>query len=390
MKNWDLLYITYIDMEEPATTGSSVRPIRFWEAFRQLGISVKLLEGANNRGAIRKRNCREILTWMEDNHPRLCYVELPSGPIFHTIDYKVMKKLKEQGTTIGVFYRDIYWRFPIRDFEEGGKSHLSLTAQLKHRVVQYLQRRDLRFFQKTVDLFFVPSRRVAELAGFTESFVPLPPAGKEVEKGGAYEKDCQRIQGGDRLVFLYVGNVSERYGTSLMMDAMQGLNRDRIQAELILVCPPGRWEETGYAAKYGKSSSWLHLEQAAPGHGLEELYAKADLCLLPLRKTPYNDLAVSVKLFEYASYCKPILATNLDVMGKIVGEAEIGWVSPDVVPAYQERLRHIVNNRQELLEKKARVKAFARRNTWRERAKEVLAYLEREQKTATEENGEEE
>ena len=43
-----VLYITFIDFTSSPTSGSSVRPMRMLDAFKERGYEVKLLSGAGN------------------------------------------------------------------------------------------------------------------------------------------------------------------------------------------------------------------------------------------------------------------------------------------------------------------------------------------------------
>ena len=88
-----ILYITFIDFGE-FKSGSSVRPQKMYDAFRQLGHEVKLLEGQQNRRAERKQKTAEILSWLDSHTPDICYVEPPAGPFFNAIDLKLLKKVR--------------------------------------------------------------------------------------------------------------------------------------------------------------------------------------------------------------------------------------------------------------------------------------------------------
>ena len=48
MKTVDLLYISFVDLDGPADTGSSVRPKQMLKAFREAGCEVHVLDGWNN------------------------------------------------------------------------------------------------------------------------------------------------------------------------------------------------------------------------------------------------------------------------------------------------------------------------------------------------------
>lgn len=106
-----VLYITFTDFGE-LSSGSSVRPFRMYNAFVNLGLDVKLLEGQQNRRKERRLKVKKIIDWLDDNNPDICYVEPPSGPFFNQIDLKLLKKVHNMGIPIGLFYRDFYWKFP--------------------------------------------------------------------------------------------------------------------------------------------------------------------------------------------------------------------------------------------------------------------------------------
>ena len=55
-----LLYITFIDMNDAPSTGSSVRPLKMLEAFEALGVEVVTVSGMNNNLKARKKAVIEI------------------------------------------------------------------------------------------------------------------------------------------------------------------------------------------------------------------------------------------------------------------------------------------------------------------------------------------
>ena len=136
-----ILYITFIDFGE-FKSGSSVRPQKMYDAFRQLGHEVKLLEGQQNRRAERKQKTAEILSWLDSHTPDICYVEPPAGPFFNAIDLKLLKKVHGMGVPIALFYRDAYWKFAKWWGVKGPKKWL----------LTHMHKRDLKVFEKTCDV----------------------------------------------------------------------------------------------------------------------------------------------------------------------------------------------------------------------------------------------
>ena len=110
----NILYVTYLDMSNHQDSGSGIRPVRMYKALLDEGHSVKLLSGNCGRGdgAARKKAVREIMDWLKDNRPDLCYIESPTYPIMFQCDYDLIRKLHKMEVPIGYFYRDFYRQFP--------------------------------------------------------------------------------------------------------------------------------------------------------------------------------------------------------------------------------------------------------------------------------------
>lgn len=106
----NILYITYVDMNN-ITSGSSVRPVRMYQAFLDEGHSVKLLSGqcGRNDEPARKKAVLEIMDWLENHRPDLCYIESPTYPIMFQCDYDLIRKLHKMHVSTGYFCRS----FPL-------------------------------------------------------------------------------------------------------------------------------------------------------------------------------------------------------------------------------------------------------------------------------------
>ncbi|OXX42439.1 glycosyltransferase, partial [Vibrio sp. V11_P1A41T118] len=95
------------------------------------------------------------------------------------------------------------------------------------------------------------------------------------------------------------------------------------------------------------------------GKELEALYENVDCACLYMEPTEYRDFAVPVKLFEYVSYGKPVIATASTWVGEFVNEQGLGWK----VDYSEHSLKEFL---QQLLDEKYSIPAFA--ETVRERA----------------------
>lgn len=207
-----LFHVPY-PLEFTNPKGGGVRPVRMLRAFEQLGeVTVVSGHASERRQAIRRveRGLREGQTW------DLCYSEsstmptaltephhLPTHPL---LDFAFFARLRRAGIPVGLFYRDIQWRFPI--YGQG------LNPVRKHAALA-MYRYDLLAYGRTVDVLFLPSVPMAE-------HVPLPthlpvvalPPGHEVD-------DPAPPPPTDRLQLFYVGGLSDNYRLTAFLEAVQ-------------------------------------------------------------------------------------------------------------------------------------------------------------------------
>lgn len=362
---YDLLYIAFVDLDDESKSGSSVRPKKMLEAFKEEGLQIKVLHGWNNKRKERKKRVKEIIKWLDSNRPKVCYVEPPSGPFFCSKDLVLLMKLKRLGVPIGIFYRDAYWMFP----ETYGKSNA--IDRVKHIVIRYMHKRDLWIFKRVCKCFFFPSMTMANLFKLNPDtlILPLPPGCIE---GLACDKKVT-TSSEDTLTYFYVGAASERYGTDMLLQSFEKLNANKVVAKLIAITPENQWLEM-FGTAYDKFP-WLQKVHTGDPEILRNLYGQADICIVPLRKNFYNDFAVPIKLFEYLSYEKPVLATNCTETGKFVLENDIGWVIQDNVEDMVLALQRLDSGREEFVIKQKNCSEVKNQNLWIERAKCVINTL---------------
>lgn len=363
-----ILYITFIDIDGPAYSGSSKRPKKMLEAFQEMGLEIKLLDGWGNKYFERRRNVRKILNWLKTNTPDICYVEPPSGPFLCPWDLKLLKALHKKKIPIGLFYRDFYWMYP-----EIMELNKNLKDVLKLRVIQYMQKRDLKVFRKTCKCIFFASVSAAKIIEQGDVWHILPPGCEKKNVSVFYENDCDRIVTTKQLTYLYVGGANRRYGTELLLKSFENINKSEVFAKLIFVCRKEEWDKY-YVAKIYKSAEWLEVLHVE-GEDLEKLYRKSDICIAPFLKDVYSDMAAPIKLFEYISYAKPIIVTHCEEIMNFVNDNHIGWVIKDREEDLEKIIVELNEKRQEVIERKSNCLQIIQMNTWLKRAKNVVESL---------------
>ena len=363
-----ILYITFIDIVGSASTGSAVRPKKMLEAFKETGIEVKLLEGLQNRRGERRKKVRDILRWLDNNRPDLCYVEPPSGPFFNGIDHTLLRRLHKMQVPVGLFYRDAYWMFP--DYERDGKERNSIWNEFKMRVVRIMQKRDLRLFKKNCDHIFFPSETMGQYFDFPHSSA-LPPGcvNRPIDYGKAF------VPGNKPIQFIFVGGAAINYGTDLTLKAFRKVNKDNVIAKLTYICPQKQWDAIKSIVYRDGDERWLKVLHLSGDEQLLPNYVNADVAILTAPRTEYRDFAVPIKIYEYISYNLPILVTNCKETEKIVLSNDVGWSVEDSVDAVSASISYLYSDQKEIVEKKSNCYQACMNNLWKVRAQEVIRIL---------------
>ena len=357
------LYITYIDFDD-STSGSVVRPQKMLDAFREAGLDVKLLSGTLRFRSLkemlktsksRKLKIAEINRWLNENRPDFCYIEPNSTLIMTKADIKLLKRLNKMKIPTAFFVRDFHYKF--KQFNHTG----NFLNKLKTMWIKILGRRTEKLIS-CVDITYFPSVQSFPYFNYKDMRA-LPPAGENLltPKTG-FSKTC-----------IYVGGLQSHYGFDLLINSFKILNCDPKNVfNLILVC---RKDEFNTYGSDLSSIPWLEIHHAS-GKELAPLYKKSDLALIPRGNNPYNDFAISVKLFEYASYGLPIVTIKKTAMGDIIEQNQIGLVTDLSAEQFSSAIKKILDDH-DFYEKfrKNTMDFLLSKNLWIHRADQVIKNL---------------
>lgn len=344
-----LLLDTFIDFGE-MKSGSSVRPQRICDAFRELGYDVDLLSGLQNRKRERWRNVMKKIKEVRKNPPDLCYVEPPSGPFFNLCDHLLLLSLKHKKVPVGLFYRDAYWLFA--DWWQ--------VHGIKRFFLVMMHRFDLFIMKHTCRILFFPTQSMAELFTLPIKKSVLPPA-------GVVNVIPEHPIAGNAL---YIGGVSKVYGTDMMLKAFEIIN-EKLQKgiHLTVVC---REAEMGSFFNGYLEKPWLTVAHASGDEQLRPFYEAADIALYPSKKDRYMDFCMPVKLFEYLSRGLPVVATNCRETARFVTENGFGVVSDGTPEDYAQKIAGLFDDPQKLRQfHENAVSALKSKNLWPHRAKQA-------------------
>ena len=138
--------------------------------------------------------------------------------------------------------------------------------------------------------------------------------------------------------------------------------------ELICVCRPGE-EPTGQLPE------WVHVMHLE-GPAVDQLLPGVLATVTPYLRTPYNDLAMPIKIPEYAGFARPMIVTDITETARVVREMGSGPVVSDTKQGIAEGIAKVVTAAPQALAEWGRAaRAWAESNTWDTRAARVLELL---------------
>ena len=350
-----ILYITYINMDK-ALSGSAVRPIKLLDEFIISDYQVELLSGSftKKEHKERKEKVEKLIERIKKGEKfDFCYIESISGLLYkfyNKYEYNLWDAIKKAEIPIGIFYRDIYWKF-AKEFN---------YTSFKYRILNFLCCIELKKICKIMDVVFVPSIEMSKYMP-KANYIPLPPG-------------CDNIKvidsKNDIPSFIYVGGVSYNYGTDLMLNAFKLVNQS-LKVNLNLVC---RLSEINIVNDFIKNENytWLKVFHAS-GKELEQIYAMSDYAIISLRKKTYHNFCMPVKFFEYMSFEKPVLSTNCNAVAQIINNNNLGLIVEDNPEDFAEGIKNFL--KQDINFYKNNIKNFKDKNKWGNRVRTITENL---------------
>ena len=349
---------------------SILRPLAMRQAFTDIGYRVMEVSGyaAERRQAMRR--VRAAIA--AGDVPAFVYGEnatipnalteprhLPPHPL---LDLSFFRDCQRAGAPVGIFYRDIYWRF--RQFRQGINPILEAGLQATYRG-------ELLAYRRLGIHLFLPSRAMGRHVPFLtpDRASALPPGAPVVEAG-----DVGRPVGESRdkaeLDLLFVGVLQDNYRLDACLKAVSQTPGTRVT----LCVRQETWEETRehYAPLLPAGrADVVHRS----GSELLPLYERADLGVLFTEPNPYWDFAVPYKLYEYLAHELPVIAVRGTQTGRLVQEMGIGWVLEYDVEALSALLRHLRETPEEIEAVRRRMRQVVPSQTWQARARQVAEEL---------------
>ncbi|HEU5295314.1 MAG TPA: hypothetical protein VFU71_11030 [Burkholderiaceae bacterium] len=344
-----------------AQAASGIRPFQMMEAFRSLGFEIDAVCGysAERARAIDavyrklRQGVRYDFVYSESSTEPTLLTDRHHLPLHPLLDFGLFARAKTYRIPVGLFYRDVYWRFP------GYAVHLPAW---KRAVARMFYRYDLFQYARLVDRLYLPSMEMARHVPGIETgrFASLPP-------GFAGRSLPQRPSG--RLRLLYVGGFGEHYRMHAVVRALADLS----EVDLVICTRESEWlsARDDYPLPSAGNVRVVHCS----GSQVDELLAESDIGVLCVEPQPYWKFAVPLKLYEYLGAEKPVLASAGTLAAEFTIAQGIGWSVPYDALQIGELLRRIAADRSILQQKIAALRRVKHEHTWQVRAHQVASDL---------------
>lgn len=357
-----IFHVAY-SLDPNAKSASGIRPMRMLEAFRALGFEVSVVSGNHE---VRKKQITELKQQIREGVVfDFAYSESATAPAglgepvtrhtSFTRDISFLKFCQRSGVPVGLFYRDIYWRFPI--YRKAVRWPLSSVMRAFHRW-------DLLKYRSADIQLFLPSMEMSKWVPIVrrDHFAELPP-------GGEWIPDLTPAPTSDPIRILYVGGLGDNY--RLHESVRQISNTPGVS--LTICTREAEWEarKDEYSPFMNQNVAVVHQS----GGELAELYRETDVCLLAVEPIAYWEFAVPMKLFEYVSQGKPIIASAGTYSGRYVQTHDLGWCLNYDSEELAALLQSFIQSPGLIRDAAEQVQRLRTEHTWKARAEQAAALL---------------
>lgn len=124
----------------------------------------------------------------------------------------------------------------------------------------------------------------------------------------------------------YVGPIKKKLGLISLIRLSKKLKVEGIDFNLNLIGPIENKRSVKNKIKKLKLENNIKLYGKKPHEETLKIMKKSDVCLLPFEKNPYTNCIYPIKLFEYLAMGKPVIASNLDGIKKIINDGKNGFI----------------------------------------------------------------
>lgn len=301
---------------------------------------------------LHSRLISELQFLMNEQTLDYVYIESLAASLF-SFDYLFLNRIKEKGIPIFPFIRDLYWKYK-------GTLKESWNQKIWFKYCD----KELKWYQKNATGLLFPSQDMADKINFNNKYI-LPPAGDPTR--------CLNHTLPDNHVVTFVGGISKKMGIDILAKSMKYVIKEY---------------PNSYCNIVGEGDQEL-INQLKGLHFLKFLFGRdyfdipiilnqSYLTVIPRPIIPHNDFAIPVKLFDYMSSGRPIVATNCLSMSHFIQENNIGIISTDNPKDFAEKIIYLFDN-PDLAQKYGNnaYRAIKEKHSWQHRATSLINIMEK-------------
>ena len=347
-----------------ATSASGIRPVKMRAAFEQLGFEVYEVSGS----ATERRSQMTVLKQAIDNGLDIEFVYSESSTRPNTfsesfrsphpfLDNGFLRFCRRHGIPVGLFYRDIYWRFA---------DYRTMIGFAPATVLRACYLWDLLTYRRSITRLYLPSERMAAHVPIVEKSTmrPLLPAFDLPAITARPHKSNS-----SRLTLFYVGAVGEFYRLHKIVESVGQVSG----VDLTLCVPEAQWASVSSQYERMLSPS-VHVVQAT-GTEVTAKLQSADIGVLFVEPINQWAFASPVNMFEYLANGKPIIAVAGTSSADFIESSGIGWTIPYDTDALTALLTHLAAHPAEVKAKAETAERVRTEHTWIARAQAVATDL---------------
>lgn len=353
-------------IDNNGTSGSQVRPRKMMKAFEDIGYKVEVVMGY---GAERKQAIERIknnilsgvkydFLYSESSTMPTLLTEEDHIPRYPFLDFDFFKFCKKHGIRIGLFYRDIYWRFPVYRLAVKGVKYYAAQLMYRYDLIKYSNLLDVLYLANSGVAKYLPNKK---LVSISES---LPPASDKNEylKEKSVFYDTRVTSKSKSIELFYVGGLGNQYE---FLELLKGI-KDIPTVNLTICCREKEWNinRLRYEDYLTDRVRIVHVS----GDALIPLYMQADVCCCYFSHNEYMDIAVPVKLFEYLSFGIPVLASSGNPAGEFIASCKAGWTINYNSALVKELFEHLLAHYEDIYKAHLYALKAIEGNQWADRA----------------------
>lgn len=347
-------------------SGSQLRPYEMINGFKENGYIVDCVMGYGNE---RKKQIKQIkenikngikydFLYSESSTMPTLLTEKNHFPQYPLLDFSFMKFCKKNKIKIGLFYRDIQWKY------EAYKREVTLS---KRMITYPLYRYDLYNYKKYVDIFYLPTEQVKTYLSDYPELIEKSDVLMPGSKTSQFKSSCRSIEEIQKeLRLFYVGGIYGIYDLKIFLRVTSKMKH----VKAIVCCRKEEWKrvENIYGEYINENIKIIH----ASGNELEKYYLWADVCSVYAGEGTYFSVAMPIKTFEYLGHLKPMIGVKGTCSGDYIEEKNLGWNVSYNEKALEECLSRLLKNPEEIINKRVVLEKQLIENTWAKRCQKVI------------------